>query len=54
MTKVMLAPYCVVVPLRKFKKEDDEITLGLDGSPGALKHSFAQQLKHSLASRQHV
>ena len=27
--------------LRKFKKED-EITLGLDGSPGALKHSFAQ------------
>ena len=38
MTKVMLAPYCVVVPLRKFKKED-EITLGLDGSPGALKHS---------------
>ena len=53
MAKVMLAPYCVVAPLRKFKKED-EITLGLDGSPGALKHSFAQQLKHSLASRQHV
>ena len=41
MAKVMLAPYCVVAPLRKFKKED-EITLGLDGSPGALKHSFAQ------------
>ena len=53
MAKVMLAPYCVVAPLRKFKKED-EITLGLDGSPGALKHSFAQQLKHYLASRQHV
>lgn len=41
MGKVLLAPYCVVAPLRKFKKED-EITLGLDGSPGALKHSFAQ------------